>query len=63
VKASLGCRALQLAELQKEARSILQLFRELIRLRKNTAALRIGDDAPLRSHNDILAYERFTATD
>jgi alpha-glucosidase len=58
-----GTNRCNVAELQKDARSILQLFRELIRLRKNTPALRTGDYAPLRSRNDILAYERFTATD
>jgi alpha-glucosidase len=50
-------------ELQKDPFSILNLYRELIRLRKQTPALHSGDYAPLRSQNDILAYERFTATE
>jgi alpha-glucosidase len=48
------------AGLQQDTRSILHLYRELVALRKRTTALRSGDYAPLRSRNDILAYERFT---
>jgi alpha-glucosidase len=51
------------ADLQKDDRSILHLYRELIRIRKKVPALCIGDYRPLRSRNDILAYERFTSTD
>jgi alpha-glucosidase len=50
-------------DLQKDPCSILHLYRELIRLRKQTPALHSGDYAPLRSQNDILSYERFTATE
>jgi alpha-glucosidase len=51
------------ASLQQDARSILHLYRELIALRKRTPALTSGEYAPLRSRNDILAYERFTETE
>ena len=51
------------ADLQKQDRSILHLYRELIRIRKKAPALCTGDYRPLRSRNDILAYERFTDTD
>ncbi|MFL6818386.1 MAG: alpha-amylase family glycosyl hydrolase [Bradyrhizobium sp.] len=47
-------------DMQKDKRSILHLYRELIRLRKTSPAFRSGDYAPLRSYNDIFAFERFT---
>jgi glycosidase len=46
--------------LQKDDGSILHLYQELIRLRKETPAFHSGDYAPLRSRNDLLLYERFT---
>ncbi|MCU1500517.1 MAG: Maltodextrin glucosidase, partial [Acidimicrobiales bacterium] len=49
--------------LQKETRSILHLYRELMALRKRTPALHSGDYTPLRSTNDIIAYERFTGNE
>jgi alpha-glucosidase len=49
------------ADLQKDDGSILHLYQELIRLRKETPAFHSGDYAPLRSRNDLLLYERFTA--
>jgi alpha-glucosidase len=50
-------------DLQKDPCSILNLYRELIRLRKQTPALQSGDYAPIRSRNDVLLYERFTSTE
>ena len=49
--------------MQKDERSLLHLYRQLIRLRKQTPALHSGDYAPLRSHNDVLAFERFSPTE
>ena len=51
------------ADLRKDERSILHLYRELIRLRKQMPALHSGDYEPLRSHNDILTFRRFTASE
>ncbi|WP_439369810.1 alpha-amylase family glycosyl hydrolase [Bradyrhizobium sp. DASA03120] len=45
-------------EQQSDERSILALFRALIALRRAHACLRQGGYAPLRSHNDVLAYKR-----
>jgi alpha-glucosidase len=50
-------------DMQKDKRSILHLYRQLIWLRKETPAFRSGDYAPLRSHNDIFTFQRFTATE
>jgi alpha-glucosidase len=49
--------------MQKDKRSILHLYRQLILLRRQTPAFRSGDYAPLRSRNDVLAFERLTASD
>ena len=49
--------------MEKDRRSILHLYRALIRLRKQTPALRTGEYAPLRSRNDILVFERYTQTE
>jgi len=49
--------------MEKDRRSILHLYRELISLRKQTPALRSGEYRPLRSRNDILSFERFTDSD
>ncbi|MDA9409688.1 alpha-amylase family glycosyl hydrolase [Bradyrhizobium sp. CCBAU 45384] len=43
---------------QNDDSSILMLFRALLRLRREHACLREGDYHPLRSQNDILAFER-----
>jgi len=51
------------ADLRQDARSLLHLYRELLALRKRSAALHRGDYKPLRSRNDILAYERFTESE
>jgi alpha-glucosidase len=51
------------ASLRRDARSILHLYRELVALRKRTPALHAGEYAPLRSRNDVLAYERFTKSE
>jgi glycosidase len=48
------------AEMQEEATSILHLYRKLIGLRRETAALHSGRYAPLWSRKDILIYERST---
>src|SRR5205814_9098411 len=58
-----GTRPRNLCDMQKDKRSILHLYRQLILLRRQTPAFRSGDYAPLRSRNDVLAFERFTATD
>jgi alpha-glucosidase len=50
-------------DLQNDESSILNLYRELIRLRKQSAAFHSGEYAPLRSLNDVLTYERSTATE
>jgi alpha-glucosidase len=55
--------ACNVCDMQKDKRSILHLYRQLIVLRKQTPAFRCGDYAPLRSRNDILAFERFTGSD
>src|SRR5205085_8248094 len=55
-----GIKTRSVSELQQDNRSILHLYRELIKLRKATPALHSGDYAPLRSRNDILCYRRFT---
>lgn len=46
------------AEQQRSERSVLALFRALIRLRHEHACLRQGGYEPLRSQNDVLAYKR-----
>ncbi|MET3971949.1 glycosidase [Bradyrhizobium sp. i1.4.4] len=43
---------------QRDDRSILSLFRELIALRREQPCLREGDQQPLRSQNDVLAFKR-----
>jgi alpha-glucosidase len=55
--------ARNVCDMQKDKRSILHLYRQLISLRKETPAFRSGDYAPLRSYNDILTFERFTASE
>jgi alpha-glucosidase len=55
-----GIKTRSVAELQKDERSILHLYKALLALRRATPALHCGDYAPLRSRNDILCYQRFT---
>jgi alpha-glucosidase len=55
-----GIKTRSVAELQKDERSILHLYKALLALRRATPALRCGDYAPLRSRNEILCYQRFT---
>jgi alpha-glucosidase len=44
--------------LDADARSILSLYKALIRLRKETPALMSGDYAPIAAHGDLLLYRR-----
>src|SRR5215211_920696 len=44
--------------LKEDQRSLLWLYRRLMALRRATPALTAGDYRPLRSHNDILRFER-----
>ncbi|SFJ72637.1 alpha-amylase family glycosyl hydrolase [Bradyrhizobium sp. Gha] len=46
------------AEQQRDDRSLLALFRALIGLRREHACLREGGYAPLRSRDDVLAFKR-----
>jgi alpha-glucosidase len=46
------------ADQQRDDRSILALFRELIALRREQTCLRDGEQQPLRSRNDVLAFKR-----
>src|SRR4051812_44559623 len=48
------------ADLRNSERSILQLYKQLIQLRKQTPALHSGDYAPMRSRDDVLVYQRYT---
>lgn len=41
-----------------DERSVLQLFRALIALRRERRCLRYGDHVPVRSHDDVLAFKR-----
>jgi alpha-glucosidase len=42
----------------REDRSILQLYRQLIALRRRHDCLSLGDYEPMRSRNDIITYKR-----
>ncbi|WP_213771986.1 alpha-amylase family glycosyl hydrolase [Bradyrhizobium sp. dw_78] len=44
--------------LDRDARSILNLYRALIRLRKETPALVLGSYTPIAAHGDLLLYRR-----
>ena len=46
------------ARLQQGPRSVLWLYRSLIRLRKQEKALTAGSYVPLRSRNDVLMFKR-----
>jgi alpha-glucosidase len=51
-------RSTNVAAQQHDDCSILMLFRALLKLRREHPCLREGDHHPLRSRNDILAFER-----
>ena len=46
------------ARLQQDPRSLLWLYRSLIRLRKQENALTAGSYVPMRSRNDVLMFKR-----
>ena len=46
------------ARLQQDPRSLLWLYRSLIRLRKQEKALAAGNYVPMRSRNDVLMFKR-----
>jgi alpha-glucosidase len=46
------------ADLQADERSILHLYRTLLRFRKQTPALHSGDYIPMRSRDDLFVYQR-----
>lgn len=46
------------ARLQKDARSILCLYRRLIQLRRSDSAFAAGEYVPMRSRNGVLLYKR-----
>ncbi|MET4092331.1 alpha-amylase family glycosyl hydrolase [Bradyrhizobium sp. S3.5.5] len=50
--------AANVAEQQRDERSILALFRALMALRREHSCLHSGGYEPLRSQNDVLAYRR-----
>lgn len=50
-------------DMQKnDERSLLQLYRRLIALRKAQPALTLGEQTPLRSRNDVYAFKRVHAS-
>jgi alpha-glucosidase len=55
-----GIKTGSVSELQKDETSILQLYKQLLALRKATPALHSGDYAPLRSRNGVLCFQRLT---
>jgi alpha-glucosidase len=57
----LGDSARNVDQQRRDGLSLLHLYRELIRLRRRYTCLSHGEYRPLRSRNDILAYERFDA--
>jgi len=54
----LGDARRNVAALQADERSILWLYRRLLRLRRSEPALLTGDYEPVRSRGDILTYRR-----
>jgi len=54
----LGECARNVADQQRQPRSILNLYRALIALRKSNPCLARGEYCPLRSQNDVLGFER-----
>jgi alpha-glucosidase len=54
----LGVAERNVAVLQKDDRSLLQLYKRLIALRVSEPGLTVGDYVPVPSRNDILAYRR-----
>jgi alpha-glucosidase len=51
-------RRANVARLQQDPRSLLWLYRSLIRLRKQEKALTAGSYVPMRSRNDVLMFKR-----
>jgi alpha-glucosidase len=54
----MGDPAINVAALRDDPTSLLNLYRELMRLRRATPCLMRGDYQPLRAHDDVLAYRR-----
>jgi alpha-glucosidase len=54
----LGDPARNVTALRKDPASLLNLYRELMGLRRKTACLMRGDYHPMRAVNDVLAYRR-----
>jgi alpha-glucosidase len=54
----LGDRARNVRDQRGDSRSLLQLYRALIEVRGQHSCLSRGEHRPLRSQNDVLAYER-----
>jgi alpha-glucosidase len=52
------CRHENVANLEADAQSILQLYKALIRLRKQLPQLRSGDYVPVAAEGDLLIYRR-----
>jgi alpha-glucosidase len=50
-------------QMQEDKHSILHLYRDLIQLRKETAAFHSGGYEPLRARNDVVCYKRFSETE
>jgi alpha-glucosidase len=53
-----GVEERNVARLASDGRSLLSLYRQLIRVRRSEPALQGGDQVPVRSRNDILTYKR-----
>ena len=51
-------RSCNVARQQREERSLLQLYRRLIELRRKQPCLVDGDYQPIRARNDVLGYRR-----
>jgi alpha-glucosidase len=53
-----GVEERNVARLASDGHSLLSLYRQLIRVRRSEPVLQGGDQVPVRSRNDILAYKR-----
>jgi len=53
-----GDRSCNVEQQQREERSLLQLYRQLIELRRKQPCLVDGDYQPIRARNDVLGYRR-----
>src|SRR4051812_23517716 len=63
-RANPGYRSRGSARVQSSrCRSILQLYRDLIQLRRETPAFHSGGYEPLRARNDVLCYKRSSETE